>query len=198
MVRVQRDGAFAVWTIARPEAKNALNLQTLDDLFRIAKEARKDASLRAVVLTGEGDADQISRTLRSTAYAQLTGTLKGLADIGIDTKGTDNSLTLGSSTKLDDALANHLANVKALFADSTTGLAVTLNAYLDRTIGDSGTLVAKQANLTKQSAGIDTQIADMERVVQSNRQRLLASFTAMETAQARITQQQQYLTRAFP
>ncbi len=152
----------------------------------------------AGLLAGEADANQVASTLRSTAYSQRSGALKGLADIGIDTSGTDNSLKLGSSSKLDDALANHLAELKTLFADSTSGLAVKLNTYLDRTIGDSGTLVAKQASLTKQSASIDTHVADMERQVQTNRQRLLDSFAAMETAQAAITRQQQYLTKAFP
>ena len=151
----------------------------------------------AGVLTGEGDAAQISRTLRSTAYGQFNGVLKGLADLGIETSGVDDSLTLGTSTKLDDSLANHLSDLKSLFSDPTSGLAVKLSAFIDKTIGDSGTLVTKQANLTTQSGGIDVHVADMERHVQENRQRLLESFVAMETAQAAITRQQQYLSKAF-
>ena len=56
MLRVERDGAFAIWTIRRPEAKNALNLATIESLYNAAKDAQQDRDLRAVVLTGEGDA----------------------------------------------------------------------------------------------------------------------------------------------
>jgi len=56
MLRIERDGAFAVWTISRPEAKNALNLETLGYLAQAGEEAKRDPKLRAVILTGEGDA----------------------------------------------------------------------------------------------------------------------------------------------
>ena len=82
MVRVERDGAFAVWTIARPEAKNALNLQTIDDLFRIAEEARQDATLRAVVLTGEGDAFVSGGDLRELRDRSTAADAEGFADAG--------------------------------------------------------------------------------------------------------------------
>ncbi len=55
MLRVERSGAFSIWTISRPEAKNALNLETLELLTRAAEAAKSDATLRAVVLTGAGD-----------------------------------------------------------------------------------------------------------------------------------------------
>ena len=87
--------------------------------------------------------------------------------------------------------------MKAIFADGTNGLAVKLGAYLERTVGDDGTLPARQTNLTKQAAAIDTQVRDMERVVQANRQRLLDSFVAMETAQANISNQLKYLQKTF-
>ncbi len=40
--------------LSRPEKLNALTLDTLDQLISIARELRKDRTLRAVVLTGEG------------------------------------------------------------------------------------------------------------------------------------------------
>lgn len=39
----------------RPDKLNALTLDTLDQLVQVARELRKDATLRAVVLSGEGD-----------------------------------------------------------------------------------------------------------------------------------------------
>ncbi|MDT0201946.1 crotonase/enoyl-CoA hydratase family protein [Nocardioides sp. AE5] len=39
----------------RPEKLNALTLQTLDELVETARELRRDRTLRAVVISGEGD-----------------------------------------------------------------------------------------------------------------------------------------------
>jgi flagellar capping protein FliD len=51
--------------------------------------------------------------------------------------------------------------------------------------------------LTKQSGSIDTQIADMERHILDHQQQLTDGFVAMESAQAKINQQLQYLTQNF-
>jgi flagellar hook-associated protein 2 len=151
-------------------------------------------------LTGESDAAEIGSRLRSAAFGQvsgLAGAMDQLADLGISTNGNDNSVTLASTDALDAALAENLNAVRDLFTGTTNGLAVSLDAYLEKTIGDDGTLVTKQENLTKQATGIDTQVADLERLVLANRERLIQSFVAMETAQARINQQMQYLQQRF-
>ncbi len=59
MLRIERTGEagrFAIWTIDRPETKNALDRQTMGALLAAAEEAREDRSLRAIVLTGAGNA----------------------------------------------------------------------------------------------------------------------------------------------
>jgi flagellar capping protein FliD len=120
-----------------------------------------------------------------------------LADIGIETNGDNNKIELKNEKLLDDALATNSNGLKALFTDKTNGLAIRLDEYVEDTIGDDGTLVDKDTRLAKDIAGIDTQIADMERLVLANRQRLIDSFIAMETAQAKISQQLQFLTQRF-
>ena len=98
---------------------------------------------------------------------------------------------------MDAALANNLNDVKTLLADPTRGLAVALDSVVTRTIGDDGTLVTQQDNLTKQSTDIDTQIADMEKRIQEDSDRMTAEFIAMETAQSALNQQLQYLIAQF-
>jgi len=154
----------------------------------------------AGVLAEDSDAAEIASRLRTIFYsprAGLTGTWKGLADLGFQTNGTDNSLTLEDEDKLDAALANGLSSVQAIFSNATDGVAVSLADYLDKTIGDDGTLVAKQANLTRQSGDIDKQITEMERLIADRKQQLTDSFLAMETAQAKINQQLSYLQQRF-
>ena len=151
-------------------------------------------------LTGDSDANEIASKLRAISYNQstgLTGTLNSLAKIGIDSTGDSDQLTLGDETALDDAIANHLSELKTLFNDPDKGIATQLNAYLEKMIGDDGAVITKQDALTKQSSEIDIQVTDLEKRVQSNRQRLIDGFVQMETAQQSINQQLKFLQQRF-
>ncbi|GAB4205216.1 MAG: enoyl-CoA hydratase [Sandaracinaceae bacterium] len=53
-VRAERRGALAIWTIDRPDRRNALARATVRELGRLAREAASDRTLRAVILTGAG------------------------------------------------------------------------------------------------------------------------------------------------
>jgi flagellar hook-associated protein 2 len=154
----------------------------------------------AGILANEGEADEVARKLRRAVtgeVAGLTAVLNQLEDFGIISNGTDNSIKLDDETKFDKALAENLTTIKNIFADSTNGLAKKLDDYLETVIGDEGSLVTRQTNNTKQSAAIDVQIADLERIVQSNRDRMIQSFIAMETAQANANQQLSFLNQRF-
>jgi enoyl-CoA hydratase len=52
---VDRDGAVSIVTINRPKVLNALNGPTLDELATAIDDARRDESVRVIVLTGSGD-----------------------------------------------------------------------------------------------------------------------------------------------
>lgn len=154
----------------------------------------------AGILASDGDAAEIATRLRRLVTDQVAGlgtVLNQLEDMGIVSNGNDNTLKLDDETKLDAALANHLTTVETLFTDPTNGLAVKLNDYLEKTAGESGSLVGKQDNLIRAATDIDTQIADMERIILSNRQRMVDSFVAMETAQSLLNQQLKFLEQRF-
>src|SRR5204862_48306 len=119
----------------------------------------------AGILAGESDANEIASKLRkavNSVVSGLSGSIAQLAGLGIDSNGNDDTITLKDSAKLDTALAGNLSAVQDLFSNATSGLAVQWSAYLDGTAGESGSLVSKQSNLTRQSAAIDTQAADLE------------------------------------
>lgn len=154
----------------------------------------------AGILASESDASEIATKLRRTVTGEVSGlsaVLNQLEDLGIVSNGTDNSIKLDDETKLDAALTDNVLAVKNFFADATNGVAAKFDSFLDATIGESGSLVAKQDRLTKQSADIELQIADLERIVQADIERMTASFIAMETAQATINQQLAYLNKQF-
>lgn len=175
-------------------------VQSLID-SQTASSTDSQGKVTAGVLAGDNDASSLASDLRNKAYSGVSGMdglLKRLDDLGIITNGTDNSLTLSDDTKLSNALSNNLSSVKQLFQDANDGIATRLGKYLDGAVGDNGTVTTKLANLGKQSTTIDTQIADLERIVQNDIQRMTDSFVAMESATAKTNQQLAYLQKQFP
>jgi len=157
-------------------------------------------NVTAGILSGDQDANALISSLRSLSFAPISGgsgTLDQLAKLGIQTNGKDNTIQLSDSTALDTALAGNLNAVRNLFADATNGVAVKLDNYLTKTIGDSGTIINHQASLTKQSSSIDAQIANLEKTIATDSAQWTKAFQAMETAQAQITQQLTYLTQSI-
>lgn len=55
-VLVDRDGHVTVIAINRPERRNAFTLEVLDSIVAALAELRRDASCRAIILTGTGGA----------------------------------------------------------------------------------------------------------------------------------------------
>jgi methylglutaconyl-CoA hydratase len=55
VIRVEKRGNVAVWTIDRPERMNSLSRAVLHTLGRLTREAVADESVRAIVLTGAGE-----------------------------------------------------------------------------------------------------------------------------------------------
>jgi enoyl-CoA hydratase/carnithine racemase len=54
VLRETREGGVAIWSLARPKVRNALDAATFAALERAVRSAELDATLRAVVLEGEG------------------------------------------------------------------------------------------------------------------------------------------------
>ena len=54
-VRVEYDDAVAIVTVNRPEVRNALNTATLGELRAAFLDIQQTSSVKAVVITGEGD-----------------------------------------------------------------------------------------------------------------------------------------------
>ncbi len=153
------------------------------------------------VLAADPNANALNSDLRRLVngdIAGLSGSVQRFASLGYSSNGNDDSLILSSESSLDQLLSSDLTSLKEFFTNSTSGLAVSFDKFIDKTIGDGGTLVVRQTNLTDQSKKIDESIAALERVVQTNKERLTSSFIAMETAQSNINQQLTYLQRSFP
>ena len=172
---------------------------TLQKLIDKSTASTTDAAgkVTAGLLAQDNDTVEIAKSLREIVVSRLTTALgvRSLDDIGIITNGNDDTLELDDEAKLDTALGDNLQAVTNLFTDSTSGLAVKLAEFIEKTTGDDGTLVNHQENLTDDVADIDKQIEEMERIVQAQKEALTNRFISMETAQAQINQQLSYLQK---
>lgn len=54
-IQITREESVAILTIARATAANALSIQMLDEMNKVLDEVEFDASIRVVIVTGEGD-----------------------------------------------------------------------------------------------------------------------------------------------
>jgi flagellar hook-associated protein 2 len=172
------------------------NLQQLIDK-NTASTTDSKGKVTAGLLAQDNDTSDIASSMRSMVVATLSSALgvKSLDDLGIKSNGNDDTLVLDDESKLDTALGDNLTAVTSLFTDSTNGLATKLAAFIEKTTGDDGTLIAHQKTLTDEMSDIDDQIAQMERLVQDQKDEMTAKFVAMEQAQATINQQLQYLQK---
>jgi flagellar hook-associated protein 2 len=143
---------------------------------------------------------QLGSNIRSLLALQLSGgpssTIRGLTDLGYSTSGYTNELSATNSAALTSALSGQLTEVQKFFSTTTTGLSARITAFVKPMVDEiSGTLPQRQKGLTEQSTRLDEQLVAMERRVQSNRERLLAGFRAMEAAQAKSNSQMQFLNQ---
>ena len=89
MIRLEvGDDHVATVTLDRPEAKNALTVEMRDELLAVVRSCRADQNVRAVLLTGAGDAFCAGMDLRASTVARAGGE-------GFDTRSTSEALRIG-------------------------------------------------------------------------------------------------------
>jgi len=82
VLRVERQGAIVIWTIDRPEAKNALDHATLNELAFAVSDAGRDETVRAAVLTGEGHTFVSGGDLRELRERNTAADAEGFSELG--------------------------------------------------------------------------------------------------------------------
>ncbi|KAF1929864.1 enoyl-CoA hydratase [Didymella exigua CBS 183.55] len=86
LIVLSREGNVAIVKLNRPEKRNALSQELIDELIEVLSETDKDASVRVVILTGSeqgpfsAGADLAELAHISTAQAFQRGWLKDLND----------------------------------------------------------------------------------------------------------------------
>jgi len=152
------------------------------------------------LLTGDFDAEGIETTLRElvgVAPSGSSGGVQNLNDLGIESDGTDNLLTVSDPTALTTAIASNLGDVQNLFTNATNGVATGLSTYLSSVNGLSGVLAKDESNMTTDSANLTASITNLNQRISNEQTELTTEFTDMETAINTINEQKQYLNSYF-
>ena len=169
------------------------------------KITSSNGKVSSAILSNNREVQAWQSTLRSTAFSAvsgLSGTITRLENLGIDFTSGTAELAVKDPAKLEAALRDKPSEVEAFFKSASTGFAARLETFNTTLLGTSGTgsgglLGSQKDTLTKGNTSIDTQIANIERQLASERSRMEAGFLAMETAQATIKNMQSQLTSAF-
>lgn len=131
-VKSERRGAVALLTLNRPEVLNSLDRATLEALAAATAEIAGDASVRAVVVTGEGrafaagaDIEQMSALspLEGEAFGRLGhATFASLEALEVPTIAAVNGFALGGGCELALACDWIYASSKARFGQPEVNL----------------------------------------------------------------------------
>src|ERR1700757_2258702 len=126
-------GAIAYVTVNRPKVMNALNMPTWADLRRAFEQARNDAAVRGVILTGAGNkafiaGADISELAQVTAFeAEQSsrfgqGVLDLIEDLGKPVVAAVNGFALGGGCETAMACTIRLAVETAKFGQPEVAL----------------------------------------------------------------------------
>lgn len=89
MIRLELgDDGVAAIILDRPEAKNSLTVEMRDDLLAAVRNCRADPAVRALLITGSGDAFCAGMDLRASTVSQAGGE-------GFNTRSTSEALRVG-------------------------------------------------------------------------------------------------------
>src|SRR5262247_494079 len=134
-VLYEKKGAIAYVTLNRPKALNALNQQTWEDLRAAFDDARDDAAVRGVIITGAGDKAFIAgadiselanvaavEAQNSSSYGQKV--LDLIEDLGKPVVAAVNGFALGGGCETAMACTIRVASENAKFGQPEVKLGV--------------------------------------------------------------------------
>jgi flagellar hook-associated protein 2 len=156
-----------------------------------------DGTVTTGTLANDLDVPKWVSNLQSRIFATvpgLSGTVKQLSDLGLDFDSS-GEMIIKDSSKLQNALANHSADVAAYFTQASTGMASNVNSYLSGLLLPSTGAIAMLTNsLTSSDTDLDTQISTLQAQLTKEQTTLTTAFEAMQSAQATAQSQLNYLT----
>jgi enoyl-CoA hydratase len=135
-VLLERDDRFAVLSINRPKALNALNKDTLEEIKQAVQEVSADDSIDVLIITGAGDKSFVAGA--DIAYMQNLTAVEGRAFGALGQEvfmmieamekpviAAVNGFALGGGCELAMCCDFRIASTKAKFGQPEVGLGIT-------------------------------------------------------------------------
>lgn len=132
-VRLALDGAVATLTVDRPEARNALDADTVRDFHEGLDRVEADAAVRAVIVTGAGSSVFVAgadvRTLLARSTADVLAAANNrlfarIESLAMPTIAAINGWALGGGLELALACDVRIASAAARLGLPETGLGI--------------------------------------------------------------------------
>ena len=133
-VLLEKKGPYAVATIHRPEALNALNSQVLADLAELLDTVEADEEIRVLVITGAGekafvagaDIGEMSTLTKAEAFGKKgNDVFRRLETLPIPTIAAVNGFALGGGCELSMSCDIRICADTAVFGQPEAGLGIT-------------------------------------------------------------------------
>ena len=134
-IRYEKQDNIGIITINRPEALNALNTAVFNELEPLVGEIERDATLAALIITGEGRSfvagadigEQCPMDLEAGRKWARRGSsvFRRIEKLEIPTIAAVNGFALGGGCELSMACDIRLASEKAKFGQPEVGLGIT-------------------------------------------------------------------------
>ena len=135
-ILLEKKGLYAVATINRPKALNALNSEVLADLNELVDTVNADEEIRALVLTGSGEksfvagADIGEMSTLTKAEGEAFGkkgndVFRKLETMPIPTIAAINGFALGGGCELSMSCDIRICSDTAVFGQPEVGLGIT-------------------------------------------------------------------------
>ena len=135
-ILLEKKGLYAVATINRPKALNALNSEVLSDLDELVRTVSADADIRALVITGSGEkafvagADIGEMSTLTPEEGEAFGkhgndVFRKLETLPIPTIAAVNGFALGGGCELSMSCDIRICADTAVFGQPEAGLGIT-------------------------------------------------------------------------
>ena len=128
-VLLEKKGPYAVATIHRPEALNALNSQVLADLAELLDTVEADEEIRVLVITGAGEKAFVAGAdigEMSTLFGKKgNDVFRRLETLPIPTIAAVNGFALGGGCELSMSCDIRICADTAVFGQPEAGLGIT-------------------------------------------------------------------------
>lgn len=136
-ILVKEDQNIGFIIINRPEQRNALNVETLQEIETALDELRSNEEIRVVIFTGAGeksfaagaDISQLNkRTMLEALQPNMTSTYRKIEDYEKPTIAAINGFALGGGLELALACDIRIASYNAKVGLPEVGLGIILQA----------------------------------------------------------------------